>query len=98
MVSLSTPRTLIPADPDPSKGEEGAPFVMFWELTCELGHKSDLWHMINLSNMYDDGNLWAEYCTLRRLVARYCDDVPTDDGDEDDDGSEQHDGRSPAEM
>ena len=90
MVSLSTPRTLIPADPDPSKGEEGAPFVMFWELTCELGHKSDLWHMINLSNMYDDGNLWAEYCTRRRLVARYCDDVPTDDGDED--------GRSPAEM
>ena len=42
-------------DTDPSEGEEGVPFVVFWELTFELGHKSDLWHMINLSNMYDDG-------------------------------------------
>ena len=71
---------------------------MLWEITCELGHKYDLEHMINLSNRYDDANLWAEYCMMRRLVASYCDDVPTDDGDEDDDGSEQHDGRSPAEM
>ena len=42
-------------DTDPSEGEEGVPFVVFWELTFELGHKSDLWHMINLSNMYEDG-------------------------------------------
>ena len=25
-------------DPDPSQGEEGAPFVMLWELPCELRH------------------------------------------------------------
>ncbi len=48
-------------DPDPSEGKEGAPFVMLWEITCELGHKYDLEHMINLSNRYDDANLWVDY-------------------------------------
>ena len=47
-------------DPDPSEGEEGAIFVVLWELTFELGHKSDLWHMINFSNMYaDGGSAWT---------------------------------------
>ena len=51
-------------DPDPSEGEKGAPFVVLWELTFELGHKSDLWHMINLSNMYDDGgSAWTWHST-----------------------------------
>jgi len=46
-------------DPDPSEGKEGAPFVMLWEITCELGQKYDLEDMINLSNRYDDATLWG---------------------------------------
>ena len=46
-------------DPDPSQGEEGAPFVMLWELTCELGYMSNFWNMLYLSDMYDDADWWS---------------------------------------
>ena len=45
-------------DPDPSEGEEGAPFVMLWELTCELGHMSNFWKMLNSSIRYDEADWW----------------------------------------
>ena len=75
-------------DPDPSEGEEGAPFFMLWELTCELGHKSDFWEMLYLSNVYDHANWFL----------RYLYEGPIDDGDEDDDDSDQQHGGFAAEM